>query len=52
MRYFCVANVAKDLGKHDPHCLDGIKLLDTVDGLLAAQLVAKENQGKILAALI
>ena len=48
VRYFCVANVAKDLGKHDPQSLDGLKLLDTVDGLLAAQLVAKEQQGKKL----
>ena len=45
VRYFCVANVPKDLGKHDPTCLDGLKLLDTVDGMLAAQMVAREHQG-------
>ena len=45
VRYFCVANVPKDLGKQDPTCLDGLKLLETVDGMLAAQMVAREHQG-------
>ena len=45
VRYFCVANVPKDLGKKDPTCLDGLKLLETVDGMLAAQMVAREHQG-------
>ena len=45
VRYFCVANIPKDLGKQDPTCLDGLKLLETVDGMLAAQIVAREHQG-------
>ena len=48
VRYFCVANVPKDLGKKDPTCLDGLKLLETVDGMLAAQMVAREHQGKYI----
>ena len=48
VRYFCVANVPKDLGKQDPTCLDGLKLLETVDGMLAAQMVAREHQGKYI----
>ena len=52
VRYFCVANVPKDLGKKDPTCLDGLKLLETVDGMLAAQMVAREHQGTFLLSLI
>ena len=52
VRYFCVANVPKDLGKQDPTCLDGLKLLETVDGMLAAQMVAREHQGTFLLSLI
>lgn len=30
VRYFCVANVAKDLGQADPECSTGIKLLESL----------------------
>ena len=41
VRYFCVANVPKDLGDES---FSGLKVLESLDSLLAAQLMVQETQ--------
>ena len=47
VRYFLVANVARDLGSTDPEATSAVKLLESIDSL-CAQYIAQENQGNKL----
>ena len=44
VRHLLVANVCPDLGAEVPECQTGLKLLESLDTLLAQHLVASENQ--------